>query len=34
MLIMFEGKRKFRSALAAVVPVEKWPAGLRRKLLG
>lgn len=34
MLIMFHVKRMIRSALATIVPVEKWPSGLRRKLLG
>jgi len=34
MLVLFKGKLKLSETLHAVVPVEKWPAGLRRKLLG
>lgn len=34
MLAMYEGKRMTREALASVVPVDTWPAGLRSKLLG
>lgn len=34
MLIMFELKRSLRSALARLIPVDKWPPALRRKLLG
>jgi Putative 2OG-Fe(II) oxygenase len=34
MLIMYNLKRSLREGLASVVPVEKWPAGLRRRLLG
>jgi Putative 2OG-Fe(II) oxygenase len=34
MLVMYNAKRSLRGALASVVPVEKWPAGLRRRLLG
>jgi hypothetical protein len=33
MLIMHNVKRSLRAGLASVVPVEKWPAGLRRRLL-
>jgi Putative 2OG-Fe(II) oxygenase len=34
MLVMYNAKRSLRGGLASVVPVEKWPAGLRRRLLG
>ncbi|WP_169747804.1 putative 2OG-Fe(II) oxygenase [Pseudonocardia acaciae] len=34
MLMMYEAKRVVRETLAAVVPVHRWPAGLRRRLLG
>lgn len=34
MLAMYEAKRSLRAGLAAVVPVEKWPAGVKRRLLG
>jgi putative 2-oxoglutarate-Fe(II)-dependent oxygenase superfamily protein len=34
MLIMYNVKRLLRGGLASVVPVQKWPAGLRRRLLG
>jgi Putative 2OG-Fe(II) oxygenase len=33
MLIMYNLKRSLRAGLTSVVPVEKWPAGLRRRLL-
>jgi hypothetical protein len=34
MLLMYDAKRSLREGLASVVPVEKWPAGVRRRLLG
>jgi hypothetical protein len=34
MLLMYNVKRSVREALASAVPVEKWPAGLSRRLLG
>jgi hypothetical protein len=34
MLALYNAKRSLREGLASVVPVEKWPAGLRRRLLG
>lgn len=34
MLVMYNAKRLLRERLASLVPVEKWPAGLRRRLLG
>lgn len=34
MLIMFRFKRGLRTGLARLVPVDKWPPALRRKLLG
>jgi hypothetical protein len=34
MLAMHHAKRTMRDGLASVVPVEKWPAGLRSRLLG
>jgi Putative 2OG-Fe(II) oxygenase len=34
MLVLYNAKRTLREGLASVVPVEKWPAGVRRRLLG
>lgn len=34
MLAMYHVKRSLREGLASVVPVEKWPASLRHRLLG
>jgi hypothetical protein len=34
MLALHHAKRTMRDGLASVVPVEKWPAGLRSRLLG
>ena len=34
MLLAYNAKRSIREGLASVVPVEKWPANLRRRLLG
>ena len=34
MLVAYNAKRTLREGLAAVVPVQKWPAGVRRRLLG
>jgi hypothetical protein len=34
MLLMYNAKRWVRDGLASAVPAEKWPAGLRRQLLG
>lgn len=34
MLLMYNAKRSLREGLASVVPVDRWPAGVRRRLLG
>jgi hypothetical protein len=34
MLVAYDAKRRLRTGLASVVPVERWPEGVKRRLLG